>query len=156
METRLSNILKTTNATMFIKTILESTCKVVLGTYNLAASTRPIFLLRAVEFWHLDWYNFFLYLEKASHRSLKTHQKYIQKTFHYGETALLKIGNFVLFGAFYFKNKNSWHFQFSISQIFRQRFVVSENLTYKSQLLLKLRAVELAISFLSLSLRSSW
>ena len=50
MEMRLSNILKTTNATKFIKTILESTYKVVLGTYNLAAPTRPVFLLRAVEF----------------------------------------------------------------------------------------------------------
>ena len=47
METRLSNISKTT---MFIKTILESTYKVVLGTYNLAAPTRPAFLLRAVKF----------------------------------------------------------------------------------------------------------
>ena len=34
METRLSNILKTTNATKFIKTILESSYKVLLGTYN--------------------------------------------------------------------------------------------------------------------------
>ena len=50
IETRLSNILKTANATMFIKTILESTYKVVLGTYNLAAPTRSIFLLRTVEF----------------------------------------------------------------------------------------------------------
>ena len=29
---------------------IESTYKVVLGTYNLVASTRPVFLLRAVEF----------------------------------------------------------------------------------------------------------
>ena len=50
MEMRLSNILKTTNATKFIKNILESTYKVVLGTYNLAAPTRPVVLLRAVEF----------------------------------------------------------------------------------------------------------
>ena len=50
METRLSNILKTTNATKFIKTIPDSTFKVVLGTHNLAASTRSVFLLRAVEF----------------------------------------------------------------------------------------------------------
>ena len=49
METRLY-ILKTTNPAKFIKTILESTCKVALGTYNLAAPTRPVFLLRAVEF----------------------------------------------------------------------------------------------------------
>ena len=46
----LSNILKTTNATKFIKTILENTNKVVLGTYNLLAPTQPVSLLRAVEF----------------------------------------------------------------------------------------------------------
>ena len=50
METRLSNILKTTNATKFIKTILESTYKAVLGTYKLGAPTRLVFLLREVEF----------------------------------------------------------------------------------------------------------
>ena len=69
---------------------------------------------------------------------------------------LKKIENIVLFGAFYFKNKNSWHFQFSISQIFQQSFIVSENLTCNSQLLLTLLAVEVAISFISLLLRSSW
>ena len=47
---RLSNILKTTNATISIKTILESTYKVVLGTSKLGAPTWPIFLLREVEF----------------------------------------------------------------------------------------------------------
>ena len=51
METRLNNILKTTDATKFSKTILESTYKVVLDTYNLAAATRPVFLLRVIEFW---------------------------------------------------------------------------------------------------------
>ena len=50
MEMRLSNILKTTNATKFIKTILESTCKAVLGTYKLGALMRSVFLLREVEF----------------------------------------------------------------------------------------------------------
>ena len=50
MKTRLSNILKTAKATKLIKTILESTYKVVLGTYNLVASMRSIFLLRAIEF----------------------------------------------------------------------------------------------------------
>ena len=123
MEKRLNNILKATNATKFINTILESTCKVVLGTYNLEASTRPIFLLRAVEFWDIDWYNFF-YILKKPHIGLWKHTKnHMHKALHYEETALLKIVNFVLFGAFYFKNKNSWHFQFSISQIFWQRFI---------------------------------
>ena len=50
METRLSNILKTTNATKFIKTVLERTYKVALGTYNLVVPTRPVFLLRAAGF----------------------------------------------------------------------------------------------------------
>ena len=50
METRLNNILKTTDITKFIKTILKSTYKVVLGTYNLAVPTWPVFLLKAVEF----------------------------------------------------------------------------------------------------------
>ena len=50
MKTRLSNILKTANVTKFIKTILESAYKVVLGTYNLADPTRPVILLKAVEF----------------------------------------------------------------------------------------------------------
>ena len=49
METRLRNILKTTNATKFIKSVLESSYKVLLGTYNLAAPTRLVLLLRALE-----------------------------------------------------------------------------------------------------------
>ena len=50
METRLNNILKNTYGTKFIKTIPESTYKVVLDTYNLMAPTQPVSLLRAVEF----------------------------------------------------------------------------------------------------------
>ena len=51
MEMRLCNILKTTNATKFIKTILESSYKVLLGTYDLVAPMRPVFLLRVDEFY---------------------------------------------------------------------------------------------------------
>ena len=47
---RLSNVLKTKNDAKFIKTILESTYKVVSDAYNLAAPTLPAFWLRAVEF----------------------------------------------------------------------------------------------------------
>ena len=50
METRLSNILKTTNVTEFINSILESTYKAVLGKYKFGAQMRPVFLLREVEF----------------------------------------------------------------------------------------------------------
>ena len=42
--------LKNYKATKLIKTILKNTYKVVSGTYNLAAPTRPIYLLRAVKF----------------------------------------------------------------------------------------------------------
>ena len=74
---------------------------------------------------------------------------------HYGETALLKIGNFVLFGAFYFKKKKTADIcNFLSVKYFGKGLFFSENLTYKSQLFLKLRAVELAASFLLL--RSSW
>ena len=51
----------------------------------------------------------------------------------------------ILAPAFYFQNKNSGHLQFSITQIFRLMFIIFEYLTYIGQLLLKLRAVELAI-----------
>ena len=50
MGARLSNILKTTNATNLVKTVLESTYKVALGTFKLLVPTRPAFLLREVEF----------------------------------------------------------------------------------------------------------
>ena len=86
--------------------------------------------LRSYTFWkpHIDIW------KQAKNR--------IHRGTHYEETALSKIENFLLFGVFYFKNKNSWHFQFPISQIFWQRFIVFEILTNKSKLLLKLRAVE--------------
>ena len=101
-----------------------------------------------------------LYREKKKLRSYsfrkpridlwKNTKNHIYRAIHYGEAVLSNNENFVLFGDFCFKSKNSWHFEFSISQIFRQKFVVSENLTYLSQLLLKLRTVELAISFFPL------
>ena len=50
METRLYNIFKTTNATKFIKNILESTYEVVLGIHNSAAPARSIYLLKVIEF----------------------------------------------------------------------------------------------------------
>ena len=43
METRLRNILRTANVTEFIKTILESSYKVLLGPYTLATPTLPVF-----------------------------------------------------------------------------------------------------------------
>ena len=74
---------------------------------------------------------------------------------HITEKQPLKNWRFCSFWCLYFKNEISRHFQFSISWIIRQRFIVSKNLTHKSQLLLKLWAIKLAILFLSLLLRSS-
>ena len=43
-------ISKNTNVTGFIKAIIKCSCKVLLDTCNLTPSTRPVFLLKAVEF----------------------------------------------------------------------------------------------------------
>ena len=51
MKTRLRDISKTTNATNWTKTILESLYKVLLLTYNLTALKWLVFLLRALEFY---------------------------------------------------------------------------------------------------------
>ena len=50
MKRRLHNISKTTNATNFIETILESSNKVLLGTCSSTAPKRPVFFLRALAF----------------------------------------------------------------------------------------------------------
>ena len=49
------------------------------------------------------------------------------------------------------KTKRDDIFKFFISRIFLQTFIISENLTYMDQPLLKLRAAQLAISFYSTS-----
>ena len=70
METRLRNILRTTNVIKFIKTILESSFKVLLGTYILVASTRPVVFFKGrwvlSNFWHLDCYNACYILRKIA------------------------------------------------------------------------------------------
>ena len=55
--------------------------------------------------------------------------------------------NLCFFWRLLFQNKNCWHFEFLMNQIFRQRFIIFEKLRYRGQLLLKLRAVEVATSF---------
>ena len=73
--------------TIFIKTILESPYKVLLGPYILVAPTQPVFFFKgrwvSSNFWHLNCYNFCIILRKnaklyfleTSHWSLKTRQK---------------------------------------------------------------------------------
>ena len=131
METRLSNILKTTNATKVIKTILGSTYKFVLGTDILAAPTQCLFVKgRWVlsNFWHLDCYKFCyilkkipkLYFLKASHRTQKTSQKLYPKSH-----PLRTNGPLPLFISKIKKLTFSIFYHSDISE----RFIVSENLT---------------------------
>ena len=61
--------------------------------------------------------------------------------------AFKKIENVVVFVVFYFQNKNSWHLQFSITQIFRLMFIIFEYSIYIDQLLLKLRPSNLLFRF---------
>ena len=53
----------------------------------------------------------------------------------------------VFLAFFLFQNKNCWHFEFPMNQLFGQRFIKFETLRYRNPLLLKLRAVKVATSF---------
>ena len=50
METRLFNTFKTTNATRLSKTTVESSLKVLSGTFSLNSLKQPVYNLRAIEF----------------------------------------------------------------------------------------------------------
>ena len=62
METRLSNIFKTTNATNFNKAILKTSYRVVQVTFKQKTLKQPAYLLKAVQlcftFWKSNWHNF--------------------------------------------------------------------------------------------------
>ena len=100
--------------------------------------------------WHLTCCNFCyilrkipkLYFLEASHWSLKTSQK--SCSYDHSLRRNNRFEEFVLFGAFYFQNKNSpisiSKLQFSITQMFPLLFIIFEYLTYISQLLLGRRA----------------
>ena len=49
METRLSNIFKTTNATNLTKVILESSYRVLQVTFKWKTLKQPVYFLKAVE-----------------------------------------------------------------------------------------------------------
>ena len=59
----------------------------------------------------------------------------------------LKKWKFRFFWRLFLQNKNCWHFEFLMNQISGQRFNIFEKWRYRSQLLLKLRAVEVATLF---------
>ena len=51
METRLSNIFKTTNVTNLTKVIQQSSYRVLQVTYKWKTLKQPVYFLKAVEFW---------------------------------------------------------------------------------------------------------
>ena len=87
MRQKVMNRIMYVQITIFIKTILESLFKVLLGPYILVAPTWLAFFFNGrwvlSNFWHLDCYNFCdilrknakLYFLEASHWPLKTCQK---------------------------------------------------------------------------------
>ena len=100
MEKRLFNIFKTTNETMLIQAILESSYTVLQVTSKWKTPKQSFHFLRVVQFW--------LYLRKNC------------------KTTLFRMPT-------------------EISQMFGQKFIIFEKLRYRSQLLLKLQAIEIAI-----------
>ena len=62
MRQKVMNRIPHVQITIFIKAILESPYKVLLGPYILVAPTRPVFFFNGRwvlrNFWHLDCYNF--------------------------------------------------------------------------------------------------
>ena len=127
------------------------------------APTRPIFFFNGRwvlnNFWHLDSYNFCdilrknakLYFLEASHWSLTTRLKSYPQGHPLWRNGRLKNWKFWPFWRFLFQKQKELRFSIFISQIFRQTFIISENLTYMGQPFLKLRAAQLAILFYSTS-----
>ena len=62
METRLSNIFKTTNVTNFTKAILKSSYRVLEVTFKWKTLKQPVYFFKSswilLYFWHSNWHNF--------------------------------------------------------------------------------------------------
>ena len=173
IETRLSNIYKTTNVTNFTKAILKSSYRVLQVTSKWKTLKQPVYFWKAVEFFstfdiQIDklWLYFgkscktrlfrkpaevkagrrtcyFLIFAFSLFRSLSKHVNiHINRATHYEITTPQKHEKFVFFWRFFFQNENCWNFEFSMNQIFGQRFIIFKKLRYRDLLLLKLWVVE--------------
>ena len=79
---------------------------------------------------------------------LQSPQKSFKTSRHsHKKRPLKKIKKLCFFGGSFFKVTFFWHFEFLMNQIFGQRFILFEKWRYRSQLLLKLRAAEVATLF---------
>ena len=137
---RLRNISKTKNVADLIKTILKSPHQGLLHISNLTAPARPVLLLGPLSFKHFLAFNMLellLYFKKnyaiTFFRSLAIVSQISGPPST--EKQPFKKFEYLSFQApFVSKIKIS----FCISQIFRLPFIISENLTYIGQLILKL------------------
>ena len=93
-----------------------------------------------------------LYLEKSCRTTLFRKQTEISQstsTFisighSLRNNGSLKIWKICVFLRFIFQNKSCWHFEFLLNQISGQKSIIFAKFKYRGQLLLKLRAVEVA------------
>ena len=133
METRLSNIFKTTNVTNLTKVIQESSYRVLQVTSKWKTLKQPVYFLKAVEYFGKSCKT--TLFRKPTEVSQNTPTSY-----QYGHplrnNGLLKIRKIFC-----------WHLEFLMNQLFGQRFIIFEKVRCSGQLLLKLWAVEVATSF---------
>ena len=111
-------------------------------------------------FWHSHWHYFGKSCKTTPFRNptevCQSSSTFISIGCPLQNNSLLKIWKIcVFFGGSFFKWKNCWHLEFLMNQIFGQRFIVFKKMRYRGQLLLKLRAVEVATSFHWISSRST-
>ena len=142
METRLSNIFKTTNITNLTKVIQESYYRVLQVTSKQKTLKQPLYFLKAVEFCStfdiqigitlaIFWEKLQNYTFQKTHRSLSKHANiHINRAFHYEITALQKYEKFeFLLAAPSFKKSRLTFAIFNESK-FGQRFIIFAKLKY--------------------------
>ena len=153
METRLSNIFKTTNVTNLTKAIQESSYTSYIQI-EITKTTRLFFKgsWTLPYFWHSNWHYFgYVSGKVAKPHFLESPQgsfKIRQNSYQWGHplrnNGPWKIWKICVFWRLLFQKTNCWYLEFLMNQIFGQRFIISEKLRYMGQLLLKLRAAQVA------------
>ena len=151
METRLSNIFKTTNVTNFTKAILKSSYRVLQVTSKWKTLKQPVYVLKTVEFCSTFDIQIDIPCKSTLFRKRRELSQNTSTFIPIGppitkQRPFKKIKELCFF-AVLFQNGNWWRFKFLMNQILGQRFIMSEKLRYGSQLWLKLRAVKVATTF---------
>ena len=159
METRQCNISRTTNATEFIKTILESSYKVPLGPCSLVAPTWPNFVLTALEIYATNSLQTFIilmvtcpklriYIFYKVHKNIpKCASNQFASTTQREIKAVWKFWKNVFLADVFLQNEKIWNTQFSWNWKYGQRSVISKKLRYGTNTFLKLQLHKVAIFF---------